>query len=121
LRDAVEDWFTKGLKGRSDGTITTLRILADKHVLPLIGAAKLYRLRADDVDKWLDGLTKTLSTRSLLTVHSILKRAVRQAQARDLVIRNVAELVTTPKGRDGRPSKALTLDQAAALITSAKS
>jgi integrase len=34
--------------------------------------------------------------------------------------RNVAELVTTPMGRLGRPSKALTLEQATAVLNSAK-
>ena len=32
------------------------------------------------------------------------------------MLRNVAELVTTPKGKQGRPSKALTLEQATALL-----
>jgi integrase len=121
VRDAVEDSLTKGLKGRDPETITTNRILAEKHVVPLIGKAKLKDLRADDVDEWLDGLTGKLSTRSLQGVHSILKRAIRQSQARDKVLRNVAELVTTPKGRPGRPSKALTLEQATAVLNSAKS
>jgi integrase len=62
-----------------------------------------------------------LITRSLQSVHSILRRAIRQAQARDKVLRNVAELVTTPQGqRKGRPSKALTLDQASAVMEAAK-
>ncbi|MEU7915676.1 site-specific integrase [Microbispora bryophytorum] len=121
VRDAVEDWLSKGLKGRDESTIATLRILASKHVIPLIGKAKIKELRADDVDAWLDGLTHKLSTRSLQTVHSILKRALRQAQARDMVLRNVAELVTTPKGKTGRPSKALTLAQAKALLSAAES
>jgi integrase len=53
-------------------------------------------------------------------VHAILKRAIRQAQARDRVLRNVAELVTTPKGTAGRPSKSMTLEQATALLEHAK-
>lgn len=121
VADAVEDWLAKGLKGRDTNTVTTNRILADKHVIPLIGKTKLKDLRADDVDEWLDGLTGKLSTRSLQAVHSILKRSIRQAQARDRVVRNVAELVTTPKGRAGRPSKALTLEQATAVLETAKS
>jgi integrase len=51
--------------------------------------------------------------------HLALKRAIRHAQAGDLVSRNVAALADTPKGQDGRPSKSLTLDQAAAVITAA--
>jgi integrase len=119
--DAVEDWLTKGLKGRDPATIAANRILAEKHVKPLIGRTKLKELRADDVDAWLDGLTGKLSTRSLRGVHAILKRAIRQAQARNLVIRNVAELVTTPKGKAGRPSKALTSGQAMSVLEHAKS
>ncbi len=70
-------------------------------MIPLIGRPKVGDLRADDVDEWLDGLSGTLSTRSLRLVHAILKRAIRQAQARDMVMRNVAELVKTPRARPG--------------------
>jgi len=114
VTDAVRDWLAKGLKGRDEETITANRILAEQHVMPLIGAVKLKELTADQVDDWLDGLTGKLATRSLQGVHAILKRAIRQAQARDKVLRNVAELVTTPKGREGRPSQAMTLEQAKA-------
>lgn len=42
-------------------------------------------------------------------------------QARDLVLKNVAELVTTPTGKKaGRPSNALTFDQATALMGAAQ-
>src|SRR6266478_2509008 len=51
--------------------------------------------------------------------HLAVKRAIRHAEANDLVSRNVATLADTPKGQDGRPSKSLTLDQAAAVITAA--
>jgi integrase len=37
-----------------------------------------------------------------------------------MLSRNVAALADTPKGQDGRPSKSLTLDQAVAVITAAK-
>jgi integrase len=52
--------------------------------------------------------------------HLALKRAIRHAEANDLVSRNVATLADTPKGQEGRPSKSLTLDQAAAVITAAR-
>jgi integrase len=52
--------------------------------------------------------------------HLALKRAIRHAEANDLVSRNVATLVNTPKGQEGRPSKSLTLEQAVAVIAAAK-
>jgi integrase len=120
VADAVKDWLAKGLKGRDEHTVTTNRILAEQHVIPLIGTIKLRKLTADDVDEWLDGLTEKLATRSLQGVHAVLKRAIRQAQARDKVLRNVAELVSTPKGKQGRPSRAMTLEQATAMLGQAK-
>jgi integrase len=119
VADAVRDWLAKGLKGRDEDTITANRILAEQHVLPLIGAIKLKELTADQVDEWLDGLTGKLATRSLQGVHAVIKRAIRQAQARDKVLRNVAELVTTPKGKVGRPSQAMSLGQATAMLEQA--
>ncbi|MGH3564470.1 MAG: hypothetical protein ACRDRH_00240 [Pseudonocardia sp.] len=116
VADAVRDWLVKGLKGRDARTIATNRIFTERHVIPLIGAIKLKELTADQVDEWLEGLTGKLATTSLQRVHAILKRATRQAQARNKVLRNVAELVTTPKGKEGRPSKAMTLKQATAWV-----
>ena len=51
--------------------------------------------------------------------HLALKRAIRHAEADDLVTRNVAALADTPKGQQGRPSRSLTLDQALAVMTAA--
>ena len=46
-------------------------------------------------------------------------RAIRHAESNDLVGRNVAALVRPPAGHDGRPSKALSVDQAQALLRAA--
>jgi integrase len=60
-----------------------------------------------------------VSTRTLRLLHSILARCIRHAQARDKVKRNVVLLCDVPTGRPGRPSKALTLEQAIAVINAA--
>lgn len=113
---AVEDWLSYGLNGRDPSTITTRRILAEQHVIPALGARKLRDLSAEDVDRWLASKARELSTRTLQDIRSILLRSVKRAQARDRVRRNVVLLCSTPKGKSGRPSKALTLAQARALL-----
>ncbi|MFI6457766.1 tyrosine recombinase XerC [Streptosporangium amethystogenes] len=118
--DAVRDWLKFGLSGRDEATVTTRTFLANKHVIPALGARKLRELSADDVDRWLADKAKQLSTRSLREVRSVLKRAVERAQARDKVKRNVVLLCEIPKGQEGRPSKSLTFDQAAAVLTAAE-
>lgn len=120
VADAVNDWLTKGLKGRSSNTISKYRNLADNHIIPVIGRAKLRELTADDVDEWLEPQAKTLATRTVKELHSILRRSITQAQRRDKIGRNVADLVTPPEGTAGRPSKALTFEQAAAVLKAAR-
>ncbi|MGJ6966970.1 site-specific integrase [Streptosporangium sp. G11] len=75
---------------------------------------------ADDVDRWLAAKAKILSTETLRKIHSVLKRSIARAQARDKVKRNVVMLCEIPKGQEGRPSKSLTLDQAASVLKAAE-
>ena len=116
---AVHDWLDHGLGGRDPGTVETLRILARQHVIPALGQRKLQELSAEDVDRWLADKARSLSTSTLARVKSILARSISRAQARDKVKRNVVLLCETPTGQAGRPSKALTLDQAHALLDAA--
>ncbi|WP_223839399.1 site-specific integrase [Saccharopolyspora pogona] len=116
---ALANWIEYGLNGRERGTVETYRYQIDGHIVPFLGKQKLRALTADDVDKWLAGRARVLSTRTLRMLHSILNRAVRHAQARDKVKRNVVGLCDVPTGREGRPSKAFTLEQAEAVLKAA--
>ena len=120
VTQAVRDWLAYGLNGRSESTVTTARILARTHVIPDLGSRRLRDLSAEDVDRWLARKAKTLSTRTLQGMHSCLNRAVKRAMARDKVKRNVVALCSVPQGQVGRPSKALTLAQAEAVLTAAQ-
>jgi integrase len=76
--------------------------------------------QVDEVDRWLDGKSKVLSTDTLHKLHSILRLAVTRAQAREKVKRNVVLLCDIPQRREGRPSKSLSFDQADALLAAAE-
>ena len=119
VQTAVYDWLAHGLPGRSAKTISTNRE-ALAALTALIGAAKLRELTAADVRSALAELAATRSTRTVQIAHNGLVRAIRYAEANDLVGRNVAALVDSPEGLEGRPSKSLTLPQAQALIKAAK-
>ena len=116
--NAVDDWLANGLSGRSARTKElyrdTVKALRDR-----LGDVKLRELTAGDVQETLDALAERLSTRSLQIVRNCLERAIRHAEVRDLVGRNVAALVKAPMGRSGRPSKSLTLEQAHKLLQAA--
>lgn len=117
--EALDDWLATGLSGRSDRTIELYRDTV-KPLRELLGDMKLRALTAGDVQQALDTLSARLSTRSLQIIRNCLERAIRHAEIRDLVGRNVAGLVKAPHGRQGRPSKSLTLEQARSLLAAAK-
>ena len=106
VRQAVDDWLEGGLPGRSERTRSIYR----EALMPLlerIGGRPLRELTARDVRKGLDALGDRLSTRYLQIARASLARAIRYAEAHDLVGRNVATLVDAPKGQVGRPSRSL--------------
>jgi len=116
VHDAVNDFLDQGMKGKSPETVSNYRSLADHHLIPYLGAARLKKLTADELDKWMDDRAEELSGRTLRLVHQILERAIRHAQTRDKVRRNVASLILVPEGQEGRPSKAMKLDQAVQVL-----
>lgn len=118
--EAVESWLRYGLVGRDPSTVTNRRIMAENHILPALGSRRLMELTAEEVDAWLAAKARVLATDSVARLLSILRQSIRRAQARDLVRRNVALLCDAPRGKEGRPSKALTLDQARAVLVAAE-
>jgi integrase len=88
-------------------------------VLDQLGSKQLRQVSAGDIRAVLGQLTTRYSTRSLQITRNALERAIRHAEANDLVGRNVAALVQPPRGRAGRPSKSFTVEQAKALLVAA--
>jgi integrase len=119
LRQAADDWLAHGLEGRSPKTIKKNQNVLEP-ILTVIGTRKLRDLTAADVRQALAAMAAVYSTAAVSMGHLALKRAIRHAEANDLVSRNVATLADTPKGQQGRLSKSLTLDQAIALIDAAR-
>jgi integrase len=117
---AVGDWLAEGLPGRVAKTVSVYRDALGP-VLAVIGRIPLRDLNVQDVRGALAKMTVTHSTPTLQKAHNCLTRALRHAEGQDLVRRNVSALVDTPHGREGRPSQALSVSEAAALLEAAES
>ncbi|PRX49715.1 site-specific recombinase XerD [Nonomuraea fuscirosea] len=120
VSDAVTYWLEHGLRGRDEKTVRLYTDFARLHIVPALGRRKLRDLSVEDVDKWLADKATVLSTRSLKLLHSVLNRAIRNAMKRDKVRRNVVDLCDVPDGQAGRPSRALSVAQAEAVIVAAE-
>ena len=119
VESAVTDWLAEGLPGRAAKTVEVYRD-ALRPLIAVIGRLPLRDLSVQDVRTALAKMAVTHSTPTLQKAHNCLTRALRHAEGQDLVRRNVSALVDTPHGRQGRPSQALTLEQAAALLEAAE-
>jgi integrase len=120
VQDALDDWLATGLDGKAPATVTLYRDTIAKALVEQVGSVKLSALTAGDVDTALKALAANVSTRTVQIAHNVLVRAIQHAERHDLVGRNVAALVKPPRGQSGRPSKALTLEQAMALLSAAE-
>ena len=113
VRQAAPDWLAHGLDGRSPKTVTKNQNVLEP-ILAVIGARKLRDLTAADVRQALAAMAAGYST-------AAVKHGAPRAQARHPARPKPATSSTatsppwpnTPKDREGRPSKSLTLDQAA--------
>ena len=119
VRQAAENWLAHGLDGRSAKTVKKNQNVLEP-ILKVAGARKLRELSAANVQQALATMAAGYSSAAVTMGHLALKRAIRHAEANDLVSRNVATLVDTAKGQEGRPSKSLTFDQAVAVIIAAR-
>jgi integrase len=119
VRHAVDDWLEGGLQGRSERARSIYRE-ALKLLLGHIGTRPLRELTARDVRRGLGALGERMSTRYLQLARASLARAIRYAEAHDLVGRNVATLVDNPRGQVGRPSRSFTVKQSLALLEAAR-
>ena len=120
VRNALDDWLANGLDGLATATATLYKGTIAKALAEQLGAIMLSALTAGDVETALAALAATTSTRTVQISQNVLVRAIRHAERHDLVGRNVAALVKAPKGQSGRPSKAMTLEQAMALLDAAR-
>lgn len=116
VSQVVEEWLELGRSTVGDRTRRGNEDHYLLHIKPHLGGRRLKELRPDEVDRWMLGLTPHLSTSTIKQVRSVLRRSIERAVKRGLAERNVVDLCEPPKGRTGRPSKSLTLQQASDLI-----
>jgi len=119
VREAVNDWILYGQGQVDDDTVKKHEHLC-AHIVDGIGDIRLRKLTTKHVERLLSSMTTTHATRTIVEVRRCLNNVVKRAMAREIVDRNVVELVVVPRGKAGRASKSLTERQALDLLTLTK-
>src|SRR6266568_4736955 len=90
VRRAAEEWLAQGLHGRSPKTIKKNENVLTP-ILATIGGKRLRELTADDVHQALAAMALRYSSAAVAMGHNALTRAIRHAEARDLVSLNLEQ------------------------------
>jgi integrase len=117
IEQCVKDWLDS--IERDPHTTETIVGQAKNWIYPKIGRTRLKGFTATDADKFFKELGGVLGKRSLVMIKSTLRRSIRRAQVHNLIGRNVVELIDLPAGQPGRPSRAMTQEQAATVLKTA--
>jgi integrase len=116
VAQVVEDWLKYDRSNVGEKTKEGNEEKYRLHVKPHLGGRRLRDLRPDEVDRWLLDLSEHMASSTLKQVRSVLRRSINRAIKVGLAERNVVELCPPPRGRGGRPSKSLTLQQASDVL-----
>jgi len=118
----LDDWLTTVVPERvRASTADGYRYQVDRYIVPHLGRKHLARLTVADVDRWQATLRdEGLSPRTRQYARAVLRAALKVAEARGLVARNVAALSTPPKMASGEQLDRFTLDEASALLRAAE-
>ena len=101
---ATELWIkTAELKDRERGTVEQYRTIARLHIIPLIGAEKLSKLKQPRVELFRDQLLETRSKAMAGKAVRALSRIIGDAQRRGLVAQNVATSVKVVRPSRDKP------------------
>jgi integrase len=97
VADLLEDWLP-GMRPRIRySTWRRYRQLIERHILPACGRISLARLSPIDVQRMVNRILGAgLSPTTAHHAHAVLRRALRDAVAAELVSRNVAAMVKPP-------------------------
>ena len=121
LADLLERWMEHiaGL-GRADTTLYHYRQYIDRELRPVLGAIRLSKLKAPDIDRLYTKLRKRgLAPATIRQVHAILRASLNQAERWGLVQRNVAKLASAPSQQQ-REQHPPDVADVLALLTAAK-
>jgi integrase len=123
LASWLHHWLGTVVDGRvgSDNTRANYAQIVRVHITPALGMVTLSELTAEMVDKFLaakadEGLAKTHVSR----MRTILADALRHAERRGLVIRNVAALAVMPRTKPPATRRSFGPDEAKAVIRAAQ-
>lgn len=118
--DFIKKWVETLGPSVREKTATNYATLLNKHAVPVIGNVPLVKLAASDLQKLYEVRRKQgAAPMSILHLHRVVHRCLRDAERWGDVSRNVARLIDAPKTSRSDVIRALDADEARTLLQAA--
>lgn len=105
LSSYLEQYMTSQESSLRPKTVNSYQYLIKNHINPELGSIKLTQLRPDTVQTFYTlKVNSGLSKRTVQYMHAVLHKALEQAMKWGLVVRNVCDLVDSPKPANKAPA-----------------
>ena len=97
VAEYLREWLAAS-EGLSPKTLERYRQLAERQIIPHVGAVPVQKLRAAQIGNWHTTLSTTgLAARTIGHAHRVLHRGLARAVSLEIISRNVAHAVPPPK------------------------
>ncbi len=94
----LDEWIASTESSVRPKTFIRHKGIVDNHLKPSLGRIKLTKLTPQHIEGLMKAKTAVgLSNRSVIYIYRILHMAMKQAERRGLVVRNIARLVSPPR------------------------
>lgn len=104
VNEALDEYLARGARRWQGGTYATYMQRTDKHIRPALGGEKIAALDTGRIQRWVDGLDRTLSPNTVASAHTVLIGALAECVRDGLLTVNPARGVRLPvASREPRP------------------
>ena len=90
-------WITDYAGEKKDSTISNYKTWIDYRIAPALGKIKLENLQSNDIQRFYNGLKKSISAKTIKNIHGVLHSALAQAVRSRIIPYNPADACVLPK------------------------
>lgn len=119
FKDYLTIWIDNHSMNLEATTLYGYKHIIDHHIIPTIGHIELQKLNPLHIQKYYNLKSKSLSGKTLLQHHRIMRKAMDSAYKMQIVSKNIFDFVDAPKAKKYKAS-VLTIEQGKQLIYAVK-
>lgn len=97
LKEWLNIWLNEYNPDVKPLTLKSYRTQIDKHIVPALGASKMFSLKPHQIQKFYNQLSERLSPKTIKNIHGVLHKALKQAVELEYIPKNPSAICKLPR------------------------